>query len=228
MKIFEYSNKGSRDTNQDFIIHQSLSEKATVAVVADGMGGYSYGDIASHVIGQSIIDYVQANFERLSPTLLLKESISFANDSLMLKRLSLGAKHMGAVAVVLLIIDNEAYMTWLGDSRIYIYREGIEVYKTEDHSVINELSKIKGLTSTDIAKYSSVVTRSIMGDDNLGKVEVTHLSAAEGDVFILCTDGFYKENSISDAVNYDNSKKIELDNKALRMSDNYSFAKLEI
>ena len=228
MKVFEYTNKGTRDTNQDFIIHQSLSEKATVAVVADGMGGYSYGDIASRVIGQSIIDYVQANFEKLSPSLLLKESISFANDSLMLKRLSLGAKHMGAVVVVLLIVDNEAYMTWLGDSRIYIYRGGVEVYKTEDHSVINELSKIKGLTNANIEKYSSVVTRSIMGDDNLGKIEVAHLSVTEGDVFILCTDGFYKENSISDAVNYDDSKKMDFDNKALCMFDNYSFAKLEI
>ena len=120
MRIFEYSNKGSRDTNQDFIIHKSLSEKATIVVVADGMGGYSYGEIASRVIGQSIIDYVQENFDKESPALLLKESISFANDSLMLKRLSLGAKHMGAVVVVLLIIDNEAYMTWLGDSRIYL------------------------------------------------------------------------------------------------------------
>lgn len=228
MKLYEYSNKGTRDINQDFLIHRLLSEKATIAVVADGMGGYSYGEIASRVIGESIIDYVQANFERLSPTLLLKESISFANDGLMLKRLSLGAKHMGAVVVALLIVDNEAYMTWLGDSRIYIYREGVEVYKTEDHSVINELSKIKGLTNTDIVKYSSVVTRSIMGDDNLGKVEVAHLSVTEGDVFILCTDGFYKEISVSDAVNYDDSKKIDFDDKALCMSDNYSFAKLEI
>lgn len=228
MKIYEYTNKGSRDTNQDFIIHKSLSEKATIVVVADGMGGYSYGEIASRVIGQSIIDYVQANFDKESPALLLKESISFANDSLMLKRLSLGAKHMGAVVVVLLIIDNEAYMTWLGDSRIYIYRGGVEVYKTEDHSVINELSKIKSLTNANIKKYSSVVTRSIMGDDNLGIVEVAHLSVVEGDVFILCTDGFYKENAVSDAVYYDDSKKTNLDNKALIMSDNYSFAKLEI
>ncbi|MDD3138066.1 MAG: protein phosphatase 2C domain-containing protein [Lachnospiraceae bacterium] len=228
MRIFEYSNKGSRDTNQDFIIHKSLSEKATVVVVADGMGGYSYGEIASHVIGQSIIDYVQANFDKESPALLLKESISFANDSLMLKRLSLGAKHMGAVVVVLLVIDNEAYMTWLGDSRIYIYRGGVEVYKTEDHSVINELSKIKSLTNVNLEKYSSVVTRSIMGDDNLGKVEVSHLSVFEGDVFVLCTDGFYKENVVSDAVYYDDSKKTDFDNKALMMSDNYSFAKLEI
>ena len=110
----------------------------------------------------------------------------------------------------------------------YIYRGGVEVYKTEDHSVINELSKIKGLTNANIEKYASVVTRSIMGDDNLGTVEVAHLSVSEGDVFILCTDGFYKENSISDAVNYDDSKKIDLDKESLRMSDNYSFAKLVI
>ena len=56
-----------------------------------------------------------------------------------------------------------------------MYRNGAEVYKMQDHSIINELSKIKNLKSSDMDRYSSVVTRSIMGDDKLGKAEVSHV-----------------------------------------------------
>ncbi|WP_370788101.1 PP2C family protein-serine/threonine phosphatase [Bacteroides nordii] len=228
MKIYEYTNKGSREINQDFVIHSVISSNTAIMVVADGMGGYSFGEIASQVIGESIVEFVRMNISNFSPTELLKESIIYANDCLMLKRLSLGVKSIGAVVSVLLTIENEAYFTWLGDSRLYLYRDGIEVYRTKDHSVINELSKIKTLKSSDIDRYSSVVTRSIMGDDRLGKAEVSHVSVQQGDIFVLCTDGFHKELAMSNATEYNDSYKDLLDSKSANISDNYSFIKFEV
>lgn len=228
MKIYEYTNKGSREINQDFVIHSVISSNTAIMVVADGMGGYSFGEIASQVIGESIVEFVRMNISNFSPTELLKESIIYANDCLMLKRLSLGVKSIGAVVSVLLTIENEAYFTWLGDSRLYLYRDGIEVYRTKDHSVINELSKIKTLKSSDIDRYSSVVTRSIMGDDRLGKAEVSHVSVQQGDIFVLCTDGFHKELAMSNATEYNDSHKDLLDSKSANISDNYSFIKFEV
>jgi serine/threonine protein phosphatase PrpC len=228
MKIYEYTNKGSREVNQDFVTHSVISSNTAIMVVADGMGGYSFGEIASQVISESIVEFVRMNISNFSPTELLKESIIYANDCLMLKRLSLGAKSIGAVVSVLLTIENEAYFTWLGDSRLYLYRDGIEVYRTQDHSVINELSKIKNLNSSDIDRYSSVVTRSIMGDDRLGKVEVSHVSAQQRDIFVLCTDGFHKELAMSNATEYNDSYKDLLDSKSANISDNYSFIKFEV
>ena len=228
MKIYEYTNKGSREVNQDFVTHSVISSNTAIMVVADGMGGYSFGEIASQVISESIVEFVRMNISNFSPTELLKESIIYANDCLMLKRLSLGAKSIGAVVSVLLTIENEAYFTWLGDSRLYLYRDGIEVYRTKDHSVINELSKIKTLKSSDIDRYSSVVTRSIMGDDRLGKAEVSHVSVQQGDIFVLCTDGFHKELAMSNATEYNDSYKDLLDSKSANISDNYSFIKFEV
>lgn len=228
MRIFEYTNKGSRDINQDFIIHSNITYDTAIMVVADGMGGYSFGEVASRVICDFIVEYVKINIACYSPSELLKEAINYANDSLMLKRLSLGVKNIGAVISVLLTIENEAYFTWLGDSRLYLYRNGAEVYKTKDHTVINELSKIKSLNSFDIDKYSSVVTRSIMGDDKLGKIEVFHVTIQHGDIFILCTDGFHKELSMELAVDFDESKKELLDSKSSCITDNYSFIKVEV
>lgn len=81
--------------------------------------------------------------------------------------MALSVKQMGCVIVVLLIQDEDAYLTWLGDSRIYMFRDGLEVFRTTDHSVVNELSKIKALSVEDIERYSAIVTKSIMGVESL-------------------------------------------------------------
>ena len=119
-------------------------------------------------------------------------------------------------------------MTWLGDSRIYLYRNEREVYRTEDHSIINELSKIKTLNAESYQKYASIVTRSVMGDDKLGIVEVSHAVVETGDIFVLTTDGFYKEISMDIAMRYDGGHQGLLDKKAPNISDNFSFIKVKL
>jgi len=228
MEVITYSNKGSRYENQDFISYKVLSPTAAIFVITDGMGGYSNGDIAAKVVAESIVDYVDSNIEKMPPSLLLKEAVTFSNDSLMLKRLALGAQKMGCVVAVLLLIDSDAYMTWLGDSRIYLYRNRREVYRTEDHSVINELAKIKTLNANSYQKYASIVTRSVMGDDKLGVVQVSHTATESGDIFVLCTDGFHKEIGMDFAMCYENSQKDFLDKRAKKISDNFSFIKVQV
>ena len=159
MRIYQYTNKGNREENQDFVIHGSLPDKAAFFVLADGMGGYSDGAAASKVVSEAIYDFLDMNYQHYTPAELLKEAISFANDALMLKRMAMAAQKMGCVITVLLISEGYAYLTWLGDSRIYMYRDGQEVYRTEDHSVVNELAKIKTLRASSYEKYSSIVTK---------------------------------------------------------------------
>ena len=142
MEVFEYTNKGCRAENQDYIVHGSLPDGTGIFIVADGMGGYSEGAAAARVVGDALLDFIELNFHQYTPIELLKEAIHFANDALMLKRMALSAKQMGCVITVLVITGNNAYLTWLGDSRIYMYRDGQEVYRTEDHSIVNEMGKI--------------------------------------------------------------------------------------
>jgi protein phosphatase len=113
----------------------------------------------------------------------------------------------------------------LGDSRLYIFRNGTEVYQTEDHSVLNDLSRIECLDSSDIRKYASIVTKAVMGDDNLGQLKVSHVSIEKGDIFLLCSDGFHKELNVDTALGYSQQ---DLDNMSDQMSDNYSFIKITI
>lgn len=228
MTVYEYTNKGIRDENQDYVVHGSLSDGSGIYIVADGMGGYSEGAAASKVVAESILDYVEQNYGNSSPAKLLKESIPFANDALMLKRMALAAKKMGCVITVLLISDGYAHIAWLGDSRVYMFRDGKEVYRTEDHSMVNELAKIKMLSAANIEKYASVVTKCIMGEESVDVPPVVKIEIQEGDVFVLCTDGFHKEFEMRIALDYEESKKDELDSHSDCISDNYSFIKVTV
>jgi len=228
MEIFEYTNKGNREENQDYVVHGSLPDGSGIFVVADGMGGYSDGAAAARVVGDALLDFIELNFDQYSPIELLKEAIPFANDALMLKRMALAAKQMGCVVTVLIISRGNAYLTWLGDSRIYLYRDGHEVYRTEDHSIVNEMAKIKTLSASSYEKYASIVTKSIMGDTPVDVAPIRKIEVEKGDVFILCTDGFHKEIDMAKALNYNDNKKEELDALANDITDNYSFVKVRI
>ena len=228
MEIFEYTNKGNREENQDYVVHGSLPDGSGIFVVADGMGGYSDGAAAARVVGDALLDFIELNFDQYSPIELLKEAIPFANDALMLKRMALAAKQMGCVVTVLIISRGNAYLTWLGDSRIYLYRDGHEVYRTEDHSIVNEMAKIKTLSASSYEKYASIVTKSIMGDTPVDVAPIRKIEVEEGDVFILCTDGFHKEIDMAKALNYNDNNKEELDALANDITDNYSFVKVRI
>ncbi len=175
-----------------------------------------------------MLDFIELNFDQYTPIELLKEAIPFANDALMLKRMAMAAKQMGCVVTVLLVSDDTAYFTWLGDSRVYMFREGQEVYRTEDHSVLNEMAKMKTLSASSYEKYASIVTKSIMGNTPVDVAPIRKLAIEEGDIFILCTDGFHKEIDMTKALDYNNEKKSELDKLAIRISDNFSFIKVTI
>lgn len=228
MRIYQYTNKGHREENQDFVIHDFLPDKSAFFVLADGMGGYYDGAAAAKVVSEAIHDFLDMNYQHYTPVELLNEAISFANDALMLKRMSMAAQRMGCVITVLLISEGYAYLTWLGDSRIYMYRDGQEVYRTEDHSIVNEMVKIKTLRATSYEKYSSIVTKSIMGAESVDVAPIRKIKIETGDVFILCSDGFHKEIDMTKALCFDDSKKEELDSIANSISDNFSFIKVEI
>lgn len=228
MKYFEYTNKGKREDNQDYIAHSYLPENYDIFIVADGMGGYSDGAVAAKVVSNAIIDFVKINFKQFTPSEILREAISFANDTLMLERIASTNQKMGCVIAVLLLTDGYAYLTWLGDCRIYMYRNEQEVYRTEDHSVVNELVKIKTLSADCYDKFSSIVTKSVMGEKPVDEVPIRKVAIEIGDVFILCTDGYYKELDMAYARSFNESNKAYMENKASTISDNFSFIKVEI
>lgn len=229
MEYWQYTNTGNREENQDYAKCCPLTEGTAIFVVTDGMGGYSHGDVAAKVVAEAICDFAQDNFDKLDAPVLLKEAIEYANESLSIKRMALGCKQMGCVAVVLLLVGDMAYMAWVGDSRIYLYRNGKEAFRTTDHSMCNDLAKIKTIRASELEKYSSVVTRAIMGDDKKHFPDLMKANIKAGDVFVLCSDGLHRQISIDCVANgkEDDLRPI-LDSKSPEMMDNYTLIKVAV
>ncbi len=228
MQIFEYTNKGAREYNQDFTLHRSISNGGHIFIVADGMGGYAAGDIAAKFVSESIFEYVDEHIKEKSPEILLREAIVFANSELEFRRFSYGGVQMGAVIVVMLLLGSNAYVTWLGDSRLYHYRGSKLCFRTTDHSMLSKLKKKRVLTPEDIDRYSAIVTQCIMGDDKLCDVPVQNFSLQTGDVVFMCSDGIHKVIEPCDLPE-DNDELIEfLDVNVEKFDDNYTLIKVAI
>lgn len=230
MKVYKYTNKGQRENNQDFIDSKLLDKQGdAIFVVADGMGGYSHGEIASKVVTDEIIEFISENIYKKQPSTLLKQAFANANEMLFTKRLSLNVAEMGCVVVALLIVDRMAYIAWIGDSRLYFFRNGQQVYVTTNHTISEELSYIKTLKLEEIEKYSSIVTKAIMGDEKYENPDMIKTKIQEGDTFILCTDGLYKQNPPQLLLVQDEGKLDDLlDSRSIDMKDNYSLIKITI
>lgn len=215
--------------NQDYVMYELLENGNAIFVVADGMGGYSHGEVASRIVAESIIDSVAAHYrEEADVRRLMAEAYDYANDTLALKRIALEGCEMGTVVVSAYYDGHSIHVTWLGDSRCYLFRNGKQLYCTEDHSILNQLHKIKTLRGYDEDRYASIVTRCVMGDDKLGMIETIRVEVQKDDVLILCTDGFHKELDVRMLLNEEKSSNDMLDAKSESMNDNYTFLKITI
>lgn len=228
MRIYEYTNKGAREDNQDFTLHRPISNGGHIFIVADGMGGYAAGDIAAKSVSESIFEYVDGHIKESSPEIVLHDAVVFANSELEFRRFSYGGVQMGAVIVVMLLIGSNAYVTWLGDSRLYHYRGSKLCFQTTDHSMLNKLKRSRVLTPEDIDRYSAVVTQSVMGDDKLGKVDVQSFIVEDGDVIFMCSDGIHKAIEPYNLPKEDSELTEYLNANSEKFDDNYSLIKVVI
>lgn len=221
MNVFNFTDKGNREVNQDYATSKTLNDNSAVFILADGMGGYSYGEVAAKVVADAIVEYADQHLKDISPIKLLKQAVAYANDELYVKRLTLGCQEMGCVIVCLLLVNDKAYIAWLGDSRIYIFRNGIEIFRSEDHSLINELKQSRTLKRRNLEELEAIVTKAVMGTDELDSVDVYELETEKGDVFYLCSDGIHKELMIERLLNMDDTElKSYLEDFSSNFNDN--------
>lgn len=185
MEVFKYTSIGSREVNQDYIVSQSFGNDLSLHLVADGIGGYECGEIASKVVGDSFI-------YGISRFLSLEETASLASTNLRKERHNLGISKMGSTVAGVLINKMDAKIFWAGDSRVYLLRNKVVLYQTEDHSMVNELSKVRELTFSEKKRYGHLITRSFMGKDD-DHVDVHDVTLQTGDELFICTDGVYND-----------------------------------
>lgn len=228
MGVFEYTTRGGREQNQDYLTYAEISENVSIYVVADGMGGYESGEVAAKVVGDAVVDYVCAHYSDHKPEELLKQAYVHANNCLMAQRKVMGNLEMGCVVVAVLVVNNIVHIAWLGDSRAYILRHGDVHYVTVDHSMLNELMAAGTFKESDRARYESCVTRCVMGDNSSYEAGYKMLELENDDVIILCSDGLHKELAVELLPSEDELLRKQLDVLSPSMADNCTLMRVKI
>lgn len=188
-----------RENNQDALEYGTLNDTTQYAVVCDGMGGANGGNIASkiavEVIGSRIRDGYRDNPNPGSPELLLTSAMATANIGVYdraQKEAELNG--MGTTVVAVITAGHTAYISHVGDSRLYLYRDGNLSQVTRDHSVVQELIESGQITEEEARSHprKNYITRAIgVIDEEYG--EYDELELMTGDRLLLCTDGLTNE-----------------------------------
>lgn len=187
---------GGRKTNEDAILVQPLpagGEPGYVLAVADGMGGYAGGEIASQIA----IDLVRDLFAREMPSDVagaLKQAARRANDAIYGRAQENGGV-MGTTLVAAVIQGKYLTIANIGDSRAYLARARQLTQITQDHSLVAE-QVAKGELSEEQARKSpqrNIVTHAVGTQEQLDKrmPGIFELTLLPEDRLVLCTDGFF-------------------------------------
>ncbi|HCA27240.1 MAG TPA: Stp1/IreP family PP2C-type Ser/Thr phosphatase, partial [Betaproteobacteria bacterium] len=166
-----------------------------VAVLADGMGGYNAGEVASGIavtmIAGGLRTALQNGGPRQALDALLRAEVEKANHAIYQAAQSQPQYGgMGTTAVAAVFFDNRVTVAHVGDSRLYRVRDGALVCLTRDHSLLQEQID-SGVISVEAARHSrnkNLVTRAL-GVDPTVLVEVGVFEVLPGDLYLLCSDG---------------------------------------
>lgn len=178
------TNRGRvRERNEDSIL---TDPSGTLWAVADGMGGYGNGDVASDIV----IDCLASIPDGADPGPALVARLKEANDIVVDRQRAPGMERMGSTVVAVLISHAVAHVAWAGDSRAYLLRGGRLRMITRDHSVVQQLIDLGELTAEEAESHpeSHLVTRAVGGGPEL-EVDLVSIPLAVGDRLLLCSDG---------------------------------------
>ena len=186
------SRQGGRSENQDSCGFLDTPH-GHLAVVCDGMGGGPAGKLASTIAVQYILDYVGNAPVEEKPSDVMRKAVESAQQAILEevgKRPELNG--MGTTVAAILIGKEAAVVAHVGDSRVYQFRRGKKIFRTEDHSWVAEMVRNKSLTEEQarLSSQSNIITRALGGkSDELADIDI--LPYEEGDRFMLCTDGIW-------------------------------------
>lgn len=196
MKIVGKTDIGRvRESNQDAFQILALGQGAGLALVCDGMGGVSGGDIASALARDEITAAIQqAFFDEMDSRQiqeLVADAIGRANETvyaLSCRKPELSG--MGTTVVLALINGVHAVAAHVGDSRLYHFHEGVLTQLTRDHSWVQDLVDRGSITQeeADVHPQKNMITRAL----GIGRelvVDFLSLDLVQGDKLLLCSDG---------------------------------------
>ncbi|MGH2593478.1 MAG: Stp1/IreP family PP2C-type Ser/Thr phosphatase [Anaerolineae bacterium] len=179
-------------------VYRSVSRPFGLYIVADGAGGHAAGDVASGIavraIARQAIDRLFVKQFDESPSSVdvagwLRSAIQTANEAVHRQR-SVTRTDMGTVIVMAVLLDAEAHIAHVGDSRAYRLNESGIQQLTTDHSLVQRLIDTGQITAAEARTHENRnVIYKMIGDRPKVEPDLNKVSLAPGDRLLLCSDG---------------------------------------
>jgi len=186
-------NIGGRDEQQDAVsVYTSADASQSLVVLADGMGGHSGGALASSMVLKMASELFQMRSPFEDPDAFLTELCALTHHEIN----ALGESVKSAprsTGVYLLIMDQKAYWTHIGDSRLYHFKGGALVGRSSDHSVLQllvDMGKVDEKNMGDHPDQNRLLAS--LGGKDTPEIEIAALNIDQHDAFVLCSDGFWE------------------------------------
>ena len=184
------SHKGSvRPVNQDrFLARDDLG----VWLVADGAGGHEGGGVAA----QALVEEFGRLQAGLSNEAIVRECAGALQKTHLFLR-ALAGDHeeaTGITTAAVLILDTEKLACqWVGDSRVYQFRNGQLTLLTHDHSLVQEMVDAGRITASESERHPqrNIITRAVGANCDTLQIATLTMRAEPGDLYLMCSDGLW-------------------------------------
>lgn len=199
--FYGYTCIGGRPEDQDCLAYDNVHGRQIFAV-CDGMGGHAGGCVASTTAAKALTESLKRQAEIVSTKEAIISAVNEANAAVYKKSQEEPSLRGMGTTLTLLVVDNQAaYVTHIGDSRIYQLRKGRKRFRTFDHSQVFE-QVAKGKMTEEEARVhprANILSKAIGILPDVDFV-VTKLDYKERDRFVLCCDGIWNTQPEADII----------------------------
>ena len=207
MQIFAKTDIGKeRKINEDFFYISDMKDEIQLAILADGMGGYNAGEVASKTATQAVKEYIQKHFSKDDIEETIRQAIEYANRVVYDKaKKQKELDGMGTTLDVCLIYNNKVYIGHTGDSSVYKIKHNEMQKITRDDSYVQTLIEDGTITKEEAFNHpkKNMITKALgcMGDV-VPNIYVENFE--EKDIILMTSDGLtnmVKEDEILKIIN---------------------------
>ena len=220
MQVFAKSDIGrERKTNEDFYYVSKPEDKIRLFILADGMGGYSAGEVASKMATEAVKEYIFEHFEECKINKeqteeMIKLAIDYANNKVFEQSMSNSEMTgMGTTIDVCLIYNSKLYIGHIGDSSVYRIRKDFMRKITRDDSYVQTLIEDGTITKEEAFNHpkKNMITKAV-GCERKVESNVYSKTFIKGDILLMSSDGLtnmIKENEIFELIKKYNENEEE-------------------
>ena len=221
IKAYAKSDVGKvREMNQDYYSIPSSESDLQLYILADGMGGYNGGEIASRLAAETTKNYIQNNFKKIEHDKeailkLVKDAMEYANMVVYEEsKKDENLQGMGTTLDVCFIYNSKIYIGHVGDSRIYLIKKDIARKITKDHSYVQQLVEDKKITREEAEHHPKKnMLLKALGCTSYVEPDIRARNLEKDDILLMCSDGLtnmVEESKIYEVVRENKEKAPEI------------------